>query len=140
MRVMGLDYGRSTVGVAVSDSFGYTAQPIETIRRKGENKLRQTYARLRELIAEYEVEHIVVGLPRHMNGTDGERAERAREFADELSGKVDLPVSMWDERLTTVAASQVLTEGGVAAKRQKEYVDKLAASLILQGYLDSVRE
>ena len=136
MRVMGLDFGKSTVGVAISDSMGLTAQPIETIRRKGENKLRQTYARLRELIAEYEVERIVVGLPKHMNGELGERAEKSQAFAEELGGKVGLPVELWDERLTTVAASQVLTEGGVREDRQKEYVDKLAASLILQGFLD----
>ena len=136
MRVMGLDYGRSTVGVAISDSMGLTAQPIETIRRKGENKLRQTYARIRELIAEYEVGKIVVGLPKHMNGELGERAEKSKAFAEELAGKVELPVELWDERLTTVAAAQVLSEGGVRADRQKEYVDKLAASLILQGFLE----
>ena len=139
MRVMGLDYGRSTVGVAISDSMGVTAQPVETIRRKGENKLRQTYARLRELIAEYEVERIVVGLPKHMNGELGDRAELSMEFAKELEQKVGLPVELWDERMTTMAATQVLDEGGVRRENQKEYVDKLAASLILQGYLESVK-
>ncbi len=139
MRVMGLDYGRSTVGVAISDSMGITAQPVETIYRKGENKRRQTYARLRELIDEYKVERIVVGLPLHMNGEAGDRAEKSREFAEELGQKVNLPVELWDERLTTLAAKDVLTQGGVSADRQKDYVDKLAASLILQGYLESVR-
>ncbi|MBO4396546.1 MAG: Holliday junction resolvase RuvX [Eubacterium sp.] len=136
MRVMGLDYGRTTVGVAISDSMGITAQPVETIHRKGENKRRQTYARIRELVGEYRVERIVVGLPLHMNGEAGERAEKSREFAHELEQKVNLPVEMWDERLTTRAATDVLTQGGVSASRQKDYVDKIAASLILQGYLE----
>ena len=139
MRVMGLDYGQSTVGVAISDSMGLTAQPTETIHRKGENKLRTTYARLRELIAEYEVERIVVGLPKHMSGEIGERAEKSRAFAAELETKVGLPVELWDERMTTMAAMQVLEEGGVRREDRKTYVDKLAASLILQGYLDSIR-
>lgn len=140
MRVMGLDYGQSTVGVAISDSMGLTAQPVETIHRKGENKLRTTYARLRELIAEYEVERIVVGLPKHMNGELGDRAEKSQAFAKELEQKVGLPVALWDERMTTMAAAQVLDEGGVRRENQKEYVDKLAASLILQGYLESICE
>ncbi len=137
MRVMGLDYGKSTVGVAISDSMGLTAQPIETITRKGENKLRTTYARIRELISEYEVEKIVVGLPLHMNGEKGERAVKSEEFAHELEAKVGLPVELYDERMTTVEASRVLTEGNIKKDRQKEYVDKLAASLILKGYLES---
>ncbi len=135
MRVMGLDYGSATVGVAISDSMGLTAQPVETIHRKGENKLRRTYARLRELIDEYEVGEIVVGLPKHMNGELGDRAERSMEFAKELETKVGLPVALWDERMTTQAAAQVLDAGGVHREDQKKYVDKLAASLILQGYL-----
>ena len=140
MRVMGLDYGRTTVGVAISDSMGITAQPVETIRRKGENKRRQTYARLRELIEEYGVERIVVGLPLHMNGEEGDRAEKSREFAEELEQKVNLPVDLWDERLTTQAATDVLNQGGVSENRQKEYVDKIAASLILQGFLEQRNE
>jgi putative Holliday junction resolvase len=113
---------------------GLTAQPVETIRRKGENKLRQTYARIRELIAEYDVEKIVVGLPKHMNGELGERAEKSQAFAEELEKKVELPVELWDERLTTVAADRIMDETGV--RNHKEYVDELAAMLILQGYLD----
>ncbi len=136
MRVMGLDYGKSTVGVAISDSMGLTAQPIETIVRKGENKLRTTYARIRELIAEYEVERIVVGLPLHMNGEKGDRAIKSEEFAHELEGKVGLPVEMVDERMTTMTATRVLDEGKVKKENQKEYVDKLAASIILQSYLE----
>ena len=137
MRVMGLDYGKSTVGVAISDSMGFTAQPIETITRKGENKLRTTYARLRELIEEYGVERIVVGLPLHVNGEKGDRAIKSEEFAKELESKVGLPVELYDERMTTVEASRVLTEGNIKKDRQKDYVDKLAASLILKGYLES---
>ena len=140
MRVMGLDYGKSTVGVAISDSMGLTAQPIETITRKGENKLRTTYARLRELIEEYGVERIVVGLPLHMNGEKGDRAIKSEEFAKELESKVGLPVELYDERMTTVEASRVLTEGNIKKDRQKDYVDKLAASLILKGYLESKHE
>ena len=137
MRVMGLDYGRISVGVAISDSAGIVASPVETIIRKGENKLRQTYARLRELIAEYGVEHIVVGLPIHMNGEMSERAERSKEFAAELEQKTGIGVSLMDERLTTAEASSVLKAGGVRREDEKKYVDKLAASLILQRYLDS---
>ncbi len=138
MRVMGLDYGKSTVGVAISDSMGLTAQPIETITRKGEKKLRTTYARIRELIEEYQVEKIVVGLPLHMNGEKGDRAIKSEEFAAELETKVGLSVELIDERMTTVSAERVLDEGKVKKQDQKAYVDKLAASFILQAYLESV--
>ena len=138
MRVMGLDYGKSTVGVAISDSMGLTAQPIETITRKGEKKLRTTYARIRELIEEYQVEKIVVGLPLHMNGEKGDRAIKSEEFAAELEAKVGLSVELIDERMTTVSAERVLDEGKVKKQDQKAYVDKLAASFILQAYLESV--
>jgi putative Holliday junction resolvase len=135
---MGLDYGESTVGVAISDSMGLTAQPIETITRKGEKKLRTTYARIRELIEEYQVEKIVVGLPLHMNGEKGDRAIKSEEFAAELETKVGLSVELIDERMTTVSAERVLDEGKVKKQDQKAYVDKLAASFILQAYLESV--
>jgi putative Holliday junction resolvase len=135
---MGLDYGKSTVGVAISDSMGLTAQPIETITRKGEKKLRTTYARIRELIEEYQVEKIVVGLPLHMNGEKGDRAIKSEEFAAELETKVGLSVELIDERMTTVSAERVLDEGKVKKQDQKAYVDKLAASFILQAYLESV--
>ncbi len=138
MRVMGLDYGKSTVGVAISDSMGLTAQPIETITRKGEKKLRTTYARIRELIEEYQVEKIVVGLPLHMNGEKGDRAIKSEEFAAELESKVGLSVELIDERMTTISAERVLDEGKVKKEDQKAYVDKLAASFILQAYLESV--
>ena len=137
MRVMGLDYGSKTVGVAISDALGLTAQPVETIVRKGENKLRTTYARIRELIAEYEVELIVVGLPKHMDGSVGERAGKSMAFADELRTKTGLSVELVDERMTTVEAGRVLNEAGVSQNKHKEHVDKLAASLILKSWLDA---
>ena len=136
MRIIGLDYGTKTVGVAVSDSLGITAQAVETITRKEENKLRQTLARIEELIDEYNVEEIVVGLPKNMNNTIGERAEACRDFADKLERRTGLPVIMWDERLTTVSADNVLKECGVRRENRKAVVDKIAAVFILQGYLD----
>ncbi|MBO6108954.1 MAG: Holliday junction resolvase RuvX [Eubacterium sp.] len=135
-RIMGLDYGEKTVGVAISDALGITAQPVETIFREHGNKLRRTYARLRELIADYEVTEIVVGLPKHMNGDMGERAEKTIAFSKELEKKTGLKVSFFDERLTTAAAADVLDEGGIKRDGQKAYIDKIAASLILQGYLE----
>ncbi|MDY5806673.1 MAG: Holliday junction resolvase RuvX [Lachnospira sp.] len=136
MRIIGLDYGTKTVGVAVSDSLGITAQAVETITRKEENKLRQTLARIEALIDEYNVEEIVVGLPKNMNNTIGERAEACRDFADKLERRTGLPVIMWDERLTTVSADNVLKECGVRRENRKAVVDKIAAVFILQGYLD----
>ena len=136
MRIIGLDYGTKTVGVAVSDSLGITAQAVETITRKEENKLRQTLARIEALIDEYNVEEIVVGLPKNMNNTIGERAEACRDFAEKLERRTGLPVIMWDERLTTVSADNVLKECGVRRENRKAVVDKIAAVFILQGYLD----
>ena len=136
MRIMGLDYGSKTVGVAVSDALLLTAQNIETICREQENKLRRTLARIQELCLEYEVEEIVLGFPKNMNNTTGDRAEKSLEFAEMLKKRTGLPVVMWDERLTTVAAEQVLMESGVRREHLKEYVDQIAASMILQGYLD----
>ena len=137
-RIMGLDFGAKTVGVAVSDPLGITAQGVEVIVREREDKLRRTLARLEELIAQYQVERIVVGCPRHMNGDFGERAEKSRAFAERLSERTGLPTELWDERLTTVAAERVLMESGVRRGHRKEYVDKIAAVFILQGYLDSL--
>lgn len=136
MRIMGLDFGSKTVGVAVSDPLGITAQGLEIIRRKEENKLRRTYARIEELIVEYQVEEIVLGLPKNMNATEGERAELTREFKDSLERRTGLAVTLWDERLTTVAADRAMTEAGIRREHRKDYVDMIAASLILQGYLD----
>ncbi len=136
MRVMGLDFGSKTVGVAVSDALLLTAQGVEIIRRKDENKLRQTLARIEELIVEYGVEELVLGLPKHMNGTEGVRAELAEEFREKLERRTGLPVIMWDERLTTVAADKTMMEAGIRREHRKEYVDMIAAVFILQGYLD----
>ena len=136
MRIMGLDYGSVTVGVAISDPLLITAQGIEVIRRKQENKLHQTYARIEALIEEYGVERIVVGFPKHLNNTVGIRAELAEEFAENIRRRTGLEVVMWDERLTTVAAHRVLDEAELHYKKKAEVVDKLAAVLILQGYLD----
>lgn len=136
MRIMGLDFGSKTVGVAISDPLFITAQGIEIIRRKEENKLRQTLARIEALIVEYEVSEIVLGLPKNMNATEGERVEKTKEFADRLSRRTGLPVSFWDERLTTVAADKAMMEAGIRRENRKEHVDKLAAVFILQGYLD----
>lgn len=136
MRIMGLDFGSKTVGVAVSDSLLMTAQGVEIIRRKEENKLRQTLARIEELIVEYEVEEIVLGQPFHMNATEGIRVELTREFKEKLERRTGLKVVLWDERLTTVAADKAMIEAGIRRENRKDYVDMIAASLILQGYLD----
>ena len=136
MRILGLDYGSKTVGVAVSDPLGLTAQSVETIWRKQENKLRQTLARIEELAAEYQAEKIVLGLPKNMNNTIGERAEKTLEFREMLERRTGLPVVMWDERLTTVEADRTMMETGIRRENRKEYVDMIAAVFILQGYLD----
>ena len=136
---MGLDYGSKTVGVAISDSLGITAQGIETIERKEENKLRQTLARIEALVKEYEVEKIVVGFPKNMNNTIGERAEKSLELKEKLERRIGVPVIMWDERLTTVEAERTLIESKVRRENRKKYVDKIAAVFILQGYLDSLQ-
>ena len=138
MRVMGLDYGSKTVGVAISDPLGITAQGIETIERKEENKLRQTLARIETLVKEYEVEKIVLGFPKNMNNTIGERAEKSLELKEKLERRIGIPVIMWDERLTTVEAERTLMESKVRRENRKKYVDKIAAVFILQGYLDSL--
>lgn len=137
MRIMGLDYGTKTVGVAISDALGLTAQGIETIQRKEENKLRRTLARIEELISEYDVDKIVLGFPKHMNNDIGERAQKSLEFGDMLIRRTGLEVIMWDERLTTVEAERVLIEGNVRRENRKKYIDKIAAVFILQAYLDS---
>ena len=136
MRILGLDFGSKTVGVAVSDPLMITAQGVEIIRRKDENKLRQTLARIEELVKEYQAEGIVLGLPKNMNNTMGERVDKTMEFKASLERRTGLQVVMWDERLTTVAADQAMIEAGIRRENRKDYVDMIAASLILQGYLD----
>ena len=139
MRIMGLDYGSKTVGVAVSDPLSVTAQNLETITRKQENKLRQTYARLEQLATEYEVSLFVIGLPIGMDGIEGERAIAAREFGENLNRRTGIPVHYQDERLTTVSADRILEEAGVRRENRKQYIDGIAATYILQTYLDTVK-
>ena len=134
-----MDFGSRTVGVAISDPLGITAQGIEIIRRERESMLRHTLSRLEELIVEYQAEEIVLGFPKNMNDTVGERAQKSLEFKDKLERRTGLPVTMWDERLTTVAADRAMIEAGIRRENRKAYVDKLAAVFILQGYLDSLQ-
>ena len=140
MRIMGLDYGAKTVGVAISDEMLLTAQPVETIKRERAGKLRQTLARIETLMKEYDVEKVVIGLPKKRNNEEGDRCDKTREFGDMVERRSGLEVVYQDERLTTVAADAVLAEGGVRKENRKEYIDKVAASIILQGYLDSIRK
>ena len=137
MRIMGLDYGSKTIGVAVSDPMGLTAQGLEIIRREEENKLRKSLRRIEELAKEYQVEEIVLGFPKNMNNTIGERAEKSLQLKETLERRLGLPVVMWDERLTTVEADRTLIEAGVRRENRKKYVDMIAAVFILQGYLDA---
>lgn len=137
MRILGLDFGSKTVGVAISDPLGITAQGVEIIRRQSENKLRQTLARIEEIISEYEAEKIVLGLPKNMNDTCGDRVDRTLEFKAMLERRTGLEVITWDERLTTVSADKAMMEAGIRRERRKDYVDMIAAQFILQGYLDN---
>lgn len=135
-RIIGLDFGAMTCGVAISDELLITAQPKETIRRTHETKLRKTLARIEELITEYGVDKIVLGLPKKLDNTEGERAEKFREFAAALERRTGLSVILWDERLTTVEASRVLDDVGYGYVKKGEVIDKLAAVIILQSYLN----
>lgn len=144
MRVLGLDYGTKTVGVAVSDPLEITAQPLETIERKSAGKLRQTLARIEAIIEEYgaagqqeKIEKIVLGYPKNMNNTEGDRCEDTVSFKNDLERRTGLEVVLWDERLTTVEAERILMDSGVRRENRKTYIDKMAAAVILQNYLDS---
>ena len=137
MRIMGLDYGSKTIGVAVSDPMGLTAQGLEIIRREEENKLRKSLRRIEELAKEYQVEEIVLGFPKNMNNTIGPRGEASQRYAGMLEEKFQLPVILWDERLSTMAAERVLLEADVSRQKRKKVIDKMAAAMILQGYLNS---
>lgn len=144
MRVLGLDYGTKTVGVAVSDPLEITAQPLETIERKAAGKLRQTLARIEAIIEEYgaagqqeKIEKIVLGYPKNMNNTEGDRCEATVSFKNDLERRTGLEVVLWDERLTTVEAERILMDSGVRRENRKTYIDKMAAAVILQNYLDS---
>ena len=144
MRVLGLDYGTKTVGVAVSDPLEITAQPLETIERKSAGKLRQTLARIEAIIEEYgaagqqeKIEKIVLGYPKNMNNTEGDRCEATVSFKNDLERRTGLEVVLWDERLTTVEAERILMDSGVRRENRTTYIDKMAAAVILQNYLDS---
>lgn len=132
-----MDFGSKTVGVAISDPLLLTAQSLETIYRQQENKLRRTLARIEALCAEYEVDLIVLGLPKNMDDTEGERCEKTRAFQEMLERRTGISVVFQDERLTTWEADQILIEDGIPFEERKKYVDKIAASLILQEYLDA---
>jgi putative Holliday junction resolvase len=136
MRILGLDVGSKTVGVSLSDAFGWTAQGLKTIQIN-EDKGEYGFEEIGTLIKENEVSKVVVGLPKNMNGTIGPRGEASQFYADELNKRFGVPVVLWDERLTTVAAERVLLEADVSRKKRKKVIDKMAASMILQGYLDS---
>ncbi|MBR4671102.1 MAG: Holliday junction resolvase RuvX [Butyrivibrio sp.] len=140
MRIMGLDYGSKTVGVAISDELLLTAQGKEIIRRKEENKLRKTLARIEELIVEYGVEKIVLGLPVNMDMTPSVRSELCLEFKDKIERRTNIPVIMWDERLTTVEADEIMDELEIRGRERKEYVDMIAAQIILQDYLNNRKD
>ena len=135
-RIIGLDFGGMTCGVAISDPLLITAQGIETIRRTHENKLRKTYQRIEYFIDWYEVDRIVVGLPKKLDGSEGDRAEKSRAFAADLERRTGLPVILWDERFSTVSADRVLQEAGTDLNEKNKVIDKLAAVIILQNYLD----
>ena len=136
MRIMALDVGSRTIGIACSDALLMTAQGIETIRR---TSLENDFNRLRELISEYEVHELVVGMPKNMNGTKGERAEKTEEFVEKMKAVIDLPVTFWDERLSTVMAERQLIAADVSRKKRKGVIDKMAAVVLLQGYLDRLQ-
>ena len=136
MRIMALDVGSRTIGIACSDALLMTAQGIETIRR---TSLENDFNRLRELISEYEVHELVVGMPKNMNGTKGERAEKTEEFVEKMKAVIDLPVTFWDERISTVMAERQLIAADVSRKKRKGVIDKMAAVVILQGYLDRLQ-
>lgn len=134
MRILGIDYGDSRIGIAVSDPMGWTAQGIETVKCK--DGLKKALARIQEIIVQYEVKDIVIGYPLNMNGTKGPRTERTEEFINKLLGFGDFNIIKWDERLTTVSAHRAMNELGVKATNKKNIVDTMSAVFILQGYLD----
>ena len=137
MRTLGLDYGSKTVGVAVTDPLGLTAQGVEIIRRQKENHLRKTYQRIREICEQYDVEKIVLGLPLNMDDTMGDRAEKTLEFKNELERRLSVPVLLVDERLTTVEAIEIMDDAGIKVSEREKYVDMIAATIILQDYMNS---
>ncbi len=139
MRILGLDYGSKTVGVAVSDPTGLIATGLEIIRRDREDKLRKTYARIEELIVEYSVDYIVLGCPLNMDDSEGDRVVKTYAFKEALERRTGLRVELMDERLSTVEADELMNEARIAGKERKKYVDKIAATFILQWYLDELK-
>lgn len=137
MRLLALDYGERYVGTAITDELGVIAYPLESIQRKEANKLRKTYARIEEIVKEYNIEKIIVGLPLNMDDTESRMAESAKKFASDVERRTGIPVIMWDERLSTYTADDILKETGVNYKDRKRYVDKLAACFILESYMES---
>ncbi|MBP3951373.1 Holliday junction resolvase RuvX [Bacillus suaedae] len=135
MRALGLDLGTKTIGIALSDELGWTAQGLETLRRD-EEAPEQDIEKITTLVKEYQVDTIVIGLPKNMNGSIGPSGERSQEFAEGLSKVVTCTIKLWDERLTTVAAEKMLISADVSRKKRKKVIDKMAAVMILQGYLD----
>lgn len=136
MRYMGLDYGTKTIGVAISDPLCYTAQGIETITRKDPKNLIDSMRRIKELIALYDVTNIVVGMPLNMNNTEGERVKGTQYFVNKLKNELEIEIDTFDERLSTIAANRILEEANVQNHRRKEVIDKIAATLILQTYME----
>ena len=140
MRILGLDFGMKTIGVAVSDPLGWTAQGVEIIRRQDEKNLKASIERLKTICQEYNIEQFVLGCPKNMNNTEGERVKKTVAFKKRIKKELQLPVKMWDERLSTVAAERDLLEADVSRAKRKLVIDKMAAVFILQGYLDSLAQ
>ena len=136
MRLMGLDYGNIHVGVALSDELCVTAYPLEVIKRMDTNKLRKTFARIEEIAREYKVDKIIVGLPLNMDDSESELSKSVMEFSDNIKRRTGLPVELWDERLSTFEATDILKEAGVRYQDRKNYIDKIAASFILRRYME----
>ena len=138
LRVLGLDYGDKTVGVAISDPFGWTAQGLEIIKRNNPNEHKQSLGRLAEIIEEYNVETIILGFPKNMDNSEGPRCEKTKQYKEKLERRFPkIPVILWDERMSTMAAERSLLEADFDRKKIKTVIDKMAAVHILQGYLNS---
>ena len=135
MRILGLDYGSKTVGVAMTDALGMTVQPYKTIQRDRESKLRQTLSEIAEIVEQYQIKKIVMGLPLNMDDTEGDRAAKTRDFAEKLKLRVAVPIELTDERLTTMEAEEILDQSGIPRSEQKKVIDQVAAQLILEQYL-----
>lgn len=136
MRLMGLDYGNVHVGVALSDEIGMTAYPLEVIKRKDSNKLRKTFARIEEIAREYKVDKIIIGLPLNMDDSESEISKTVIDFSENIKRRTGLPVELWDERLSTLEATDILKEAGIKVQDRKTYIDKIAASFILRRYME----